>query len=153
MPKYAFVKLFRKCFITEDLDEDLISNDRESWMNKLDYFRSKLGMKKKTKKINGKDIAFNVILELFSDQAMTMELNALVINCTNSDIEMFIPQLCHYIIKEGRYSDAVEKFILQRASNSPNFAHQILWNFLQGLEMGGETIPMKTLQFLQTLTE
>jgi len=66
---------------------------------------------------------------------------------------MFIPQFCHYIVGGGRYSGAVEKFILQRASNSPIFAHHILWNFLQSLEAGGESIPMKTLEFLQILTE
>jgi len=66
--------------MTEDLDEDLISNDRQSWLNKLDYFRAKLGMKKKSKRISGKDIAFSIVLELLSDEAMTMDINALDVN-------------------------------------------------------------------------
>ena len=152
MPKSTLVKFFTKCFLSEDLDEDLISNNRQSWLTKLDYFKSKLGIKKE-KKINGKDIIFNTLLELFSDQTVGIDLNILEMHCTNQDIQAYIPQLCYYVQKQGRLSEVIEQFILQRAKNSLIFAHQVLWNYLSGLEMGGEALSMKTIQFLHTLSE
>jgi len=47
----------------------------------------------------------------------------------------------------------VEKFILLRASRSVSFAHQVLWNFLSNLDEGREELTMKTVDFLQALTD
>lgn len=47
----------------------------------------------------------------------------------------------------------VEKFILSRASKSVSFSHQVLWHFFSTLSMGGEALSMKTVDFLQSLTD
>ena len=153
MPRYQVMKIIRKCFLNDDLDEDLIPIDKQSWMNRLGYFKKKLGIKKSKKKINGKDIVFKCLLELLADEDIGIDLKILEQNCSNQDIEFYIPQLCHYIIKEGRYSDMIEKFILLRASKSVSFSHQVLWNFFSGLDMGGEALSMKTVEFMQHLSD
>mmetsp|Transcript_13007 Transcript_13007/g.14974 ORF Transcript_13007/g.14974 Transcript_13007/m.14974 type:complete len:355 (+) Transcript_13007:322-1386(+) len=47
----------------------------------------------------------------------------------------------------------IEQFILMRASTSISFSHIILWNFLSSLDMGGEALTMKAVDFLQALTD
>lgn len=152
MPKISVIRVLRKWFITDDLDEDLIPIDKQSWLYRLDSFRKKLGLKKSKKKINGKDIVFNWLVELLSDHDAGVDFKTLEQYWSNQDIEFYIPQLCHYIVKDGRYSDIVEKFLLLRASRSVSFAHQVLWNFLSGLDEGREEMSMKTVDFLQNLT-
>lgn len=56
MPKFSLIKVIRKCFITDDLDEDLIPMDKQSWIKRLDNFKAKLGLTKSKKKVNGRDI-------------------------------------------------------------------------------------------------
>lgn len=77
MPNYTILRVLRKCFISDDLDEDLISIDRQSWINKLDYFKKKLGIKKSKKKISGKDIVFKILIELFADEDIGIDLKVL----------------------------------------------------------------------------
>ena len=153
MPKVSVIRLLRKCFITEDLDEDLIPMDKQSWIKRLELFKRKLGIKKSKKRINGKDIVFKCIIELLSDHDTGIDMKQLEQYCSNQDIEFYIPQICHYIVQEGRYSDMVEKFILMRASRSVSFAHQVLWSFLSSLDDGNEELTMKTIEFLQALTD
>lgn len=153
MPRYAVVRVFRKLFMSDDLDEDLIPINKQGWMNRLGYFKKKLGLKKTKKKINGKDIVFKCLLELLADEDVGIDMKLIENNCSNQDIEFYIPQLCHYIIKEGRYSDMIETFILLRAGKSVSFSHQVLWNFFSSLDMGGEALSMKTVDFLQALTD
>ena len=90
---------------------------------------------------------------MFADKDTGIDLRQLEQCCSNQDIEFYIPQLCHYIITEGRYSEMIEKFILLRASRSVSFAHQVLWNFLSGLDEGREELSMRTVDFLQALTD
>lgn len=93
MSQYPMMRIVRKCLMSDDLDEDLIPINKQSWVKKLDYFKKKIGIKKTKKKVNGKDIVFKVLLELLADEEIGIDLNILETHCSNQDVEFYIPQL------------------------------------------------------------
>ena len=77
MSKFNIVRVFQRCLTTDDLDEDLIPIDKNTWLNKLDYFKKKLGLKKSKKTLTGKDIVFKCLLELFAEDDAGIDLKIL----------------------------------------------------------------------------